>query len=144
MNPQFSYTLKVWVTTLAIMFVSIETMIFYGLAQPNHSKEWLDPFFGALVCLILTLVFLPSFIVFIFLVKPISTRFVNTLKVKITLSVAAGLLISITVVLLLIYTYPGTTYLWIGLFYFACMLVGLWVFKLPQLESQAIDITDKE
>jgi len=145
MNKQaLIYSLKVWLTSLATLIVSIEAMIFYALAQPNHSREWLDPYYGAFVSFILALMFLPTAIVFAFTVRRVRERFKTSFKVKTVLSVITGALIAITVVPLTASIYPDFTYLWIGSLYLACMLIGIWIYKLTPVANEVPITTDKE
>lgn len=65
MKQSLLYSLKVWLTTLGIGFVSMLVIVFYRLSRPDHSKE-LDPFFSTIVFIIVNALFLPAWIAFAF------------------------------------------------------------------------------
>ena len=141
MKQVFIYSLKVWLTTIAIAYVALLSMVFYGLSKSDHSKE-LDPYFATFAFFIINLMFLPAWFVFTWCVKPITKRVVIGWKQKALLCVVASILIGCTVTPLVVTTYPDVTYYEIGLWYLACMMISIWIYNPAALSKIAGNFHD--
>ena len=143
MKQSLGYSIKVWLTSLIALYVSMLGLIYYRLSQPNHPKEGLDPVFGTIVLIIVVLVFLPSSIVFALLVKPLGKNLNSANKVKVLLSLVVGMLSLVTATLISLGIYPDFSYFEIGGCYFASMLLGIWIYRLPPFENNSITTSKK-
>ena len=143
MKQSLGYSIKVWLTSVILLYVGMLGVIYYRLSQPNHPKEGLDPVFGTIVFLIVILVFLPSNLIFALLVKPIGKSLRGAIMVKTVLSFAVGILILVTAILMSLEIYPDRSYFEIGGCYYASMLLGIWIYRFPSVETNLI-IASKE
>lgn len=138
MNQPLRYSIKVWLTSLIVLYFSMLGMIYYRLSQPNHPKEWLNPVFGTIVFVIVVLVFLPSNLIFALVVKPLVKSLKGAVKVKALLSLVVGMLILVTAMLMSLSIYPDLSYYEVGGCYFVSMLLGIWIYRLPPFENNSI------
>jgi heme/copper-type cytochrome/quinol oxidase subunit 2 len=117
------------------------------LTKPEQAK-YLSHFFTLVVFIVTVLLFIPSIIFFACLVKPVSSgvhyKTSQNVNLKILLTIIAVVLTIATVTPMLIKTYPDLTYLKIGFCGLACMLVRIWIFRLPQPESKPSEINNTD
>jgi hypothetical protein len=128
MNQAFLYSLKVWLTTIGIAYITFIIVTFYRLAQPDHSKE-LDPYFGTIIFLVINAFFIPACGVYFLCVDAFIKFFDEKWKQKLSLNIFACFLVLCTFSPVLISQASDETYYPLAGFYMLFISISTWLYK---------------